>query len=292
MYYHLWIGDRHVRIPKPFEVGQIFSTIPERFMQFMAKDGDGKLFGRRMASMIGDTFAMNPIPQAIKPVAERAMNTNMLTGGRIISRGDEYKRPEDQFNAYTSTLSREIAEAAPDNAPAWLRSPKTLDFLIRGYTGSLGMYAMDAADALIRAGGSYPDKPESKIGDYWLMKRFSPESDLRDNKYVSEFYELNSDIEQMASKVKVLRERGDVQEANQVAQENREMLSYAPVVNSTTKALSAIRRRERQIHESTTMTPSQKREELARLAEQKNRLAERAVNRAPNRSEPIYNPFK
>ena len=292
LYYHMWPGGRHIRIPKPFEVGQIFSTMPERMMQFLAKDGDSRLFARRMLSMIGDTFAMNPLPQAIKPLAERAMNMNMLTGGKIISRGDEYKPPEQQFNAYTSAVSREIAEGMPDSAPSWLRSPKTLDFLVRGYFGSLGMYAMDAGDAVVRAANDYPEQPAAKMGDYWLMRRFSPESDLRDNKYVSEFYDLHSDIEQLETKVKTLREQGDVLQANAVAQENRGMIAYGPVATATNKALTAIRRRERQIHEDRTMTADQKRTALALIEEQKNRLAEQAVRRAPNRPRPIlYNPF-
>ncbi len=292
LYYHLWMGGRHIRIPKPFEVGQVFSTIPERFMQFMAKDGNSKIFARRMLSMIADTFALNPIPQAIKPLAERAMNVNMLTGGRIISRGDDFKTPEQQFNAYTSALAREMAQAAPDNAPSWMRSPKTLDFLIRGYTGSLGMYAVDAADAVIRAAKDYPAKPETKMGDYWLMRRFSPESDLRENKFVPEFYELHNNIEQMEARVKALREQGDVQQASQVVKENREALSYRAVTESTNKAISGIRRRESQISEDRYMTPEQKRDALARLAEEKNRLAEQAVKRAPGRPQPVFNPFK
>lgn len=292
MYYHLWIAGRHIRIPKPFEVGQIFSTMPERMFQFVAKDGDGNILKKRILSMIGDTFAMNPIPQAFKPLAERAMNRNLLTGGKIISQGDEFKSPEQQYNNYTSALSREIAQAAPDNAPEWLRSPKTLDFLIRGYTGTLGMYAMDVADAIVRPAAGYPDKPAAKAGDYWLAKRFIPEGDLRDSKYISEFYNLNQDVSEIMAKAKALRENGDLEEAAKVTQENRGQMSYEPVLKSTAKALSAIRQRERQIYQSDTLTREQKREELARLEEQKNRLAKQTVTRAPDRPSPIFNPFK
>ena len=293
MYYHLWIAGRHIRIPKPFEVGQIFSTMPERMFQFVAKDGDGNILKKRILSMIGDTFAMNPIPQAFKPLAERAMNRNLLTGGKIISQGDEYKSPEQQYNNFTSALAREIAQAAPDNAPEWLRSPKTLDFLIRGYTGTLGMYAMDVADAIVRPVAGYPERPANKAGDYWLAKRFIPEGDLRDSKYVSEFYNLNQDVTEIMAKVKALRESGDLQEAAKVTQENRSQMAYEPVLKSTAKALSAIRSRERDIYANPRgMSPEARREELARLAEQKNRLAKQTVTRAPGRSGPIYNPFK
>nr|WP_330163160.1 LPD38 domain-containing protein [Yersinia frederiksenii] len=32
-YWHVWIGDQHVRFPKPFEIGLMFGTLPERFVR-------------------------------------------------------------------------------------------------------------------------------------------------------------------------------------------------------------------------------------------------------------------
>src|SRR5690606_25092640 len=32
-YYHFFVGGAHYRLPKPFEVGAIFSTIPERMFE-------------------------------------------------------------------------------------------------------------------------------------------------------------------------------------------------------------------------------------------------------------------
>ncbi len=293
LYYHLWIGGRHIRIPKPFEVGQIFSTLPERMTQFMAKDGDSRLFARRMLSMISDTFAMNPIPQLFKPAVERAMNYNMLTSSRIISRGDEFRAPEEQYNAFTSATAREIAQAMPDRAPEWMRSPKTLDFLIRGYFGTLGMYALDAADAVVRTAADYPERPATKFGDYWIARRFTPESDLKNNKFVGEFYELHQDIGEIARKIKALAERGDVLEASQLAAENADLLGYAPVANATDKALASMRRRTTDLYENPAgLTPEQRRQALAELQEQENELAKRTVQGAPRRPQPIFNPFR
>lgn len=298
LYYHFWVGDRHIRIPKPFEVGQIFSTIPERFAQVIAKDGDGRVFGRRMLNILDQTFLQGsfygvPVPQVVKPMLDVKMNQSSLTGGRIVSAGDAFKKPEDQYNAFTSETVRELAKAAPEMAPEWMKSPKQLEYLIRGYFGTLGTYAMDASDAIVRRAANYPEKPASKFGDYWVTKRFSPESDLRDSKFVSEFYELNQDIGEVMAKVKSLREAGDTAEANEIVQENRDMIAYAPVAHSTAKALSAIRRRERDIHANPRgMSPEQRREELARLAAQRNALTKRTVQEAPGRPEPFYNPFR
>ena len=42
-YYHFWLGNEHFRLPKPFEVGAIFNTIPERMWEYWYNDaGDAE----------------------------------------------------------------------------------------------------------------------------------------------------------------------------------------------------------------------------------------------------------
>ena len=293
LYYHLWIGGKHVRIPKPFEVGQIFSTVPERVAELMGKTGDSRLFMRRMLSIVGDTFAMNPIPQAVRPAADIATNRSALTGNPILGIGDQFKSPEQQYNAFTTLIAREIAEAMPDTAPEAMRSPKKVEYMIRGYFGSLGVYAMEASDALLRAAGNYPTKPESRPGDAWVVRRFLPEDDARATKYVGEFYDLNQDVQEIIRKARQLQERGDTVEANKVMTENRDLIGYASVLKSTERALASLRRQEQEIYDGRSgLSPAQKRIELERIKAQKNRLSKQAVTNRPRKpTPPLFNPF-
>ncbi len=289
-YYHFWVAGRHVRIPKPFEVGQLFSTLPERMTEVIARTGDGALFWGRIRQMLLETFAMNPIPQAIRPIADRARNKT-FTGSPIISFGDEFRPPEEQWNSYTSLMARELAQAAPDSAPEWLRSPKTVDHLIRGYFGTLGTYTMDAADALIRSAGDYPEPIERRLGDYWIAKRFLPEDDTRSTKYVEQFYELNKEIDMLARRIRTASEQGDTDTADSLVNENRDKLGYLGQVKGTAKQLAAIRRRENEVREGAGGDPAARRAELARLAAARNELARTTVQGAPNQPKPIFNPF-
>lgn len=290
VYYHFWIGGQHIRIPKPFEVGQIFSTIPERLFEFMGKTGDGKLLAKRMLTMIADTFAMNPIPQAMKPLAERAMNLNTFTGRPIISLGDEFKQPEKQFNVMTSETLRELAEAMPASAPEWARSPKTLEHFMRGYFGSLGMYALTGADAITRAATGAPEDPEVKAGDWWVMKRFAPSSDLRETKYVEQFYRLHNEITGLVRQIKELQKTSPV-EARNMAAENSDLLRAAPRVIGTYDALQAMRKQEKAIYESAE-TAEEKRRRLSDLAERRNRFTQSTMEASPRAARPIFNPFR
>lgn len=290
VYYHFWVGEQHLRVPKPFEVGQIFSTIPERILEYLGQTGDGKLLARRMLTMIADTFAMNPTPQAIKAPLERAMNLNTFTGAPIISRGDEFKQPEQQFNMMTSETLRELAEAMPDSAPAWMRSPKTLEHLTRGYFGSLGMYALTGADAITRAAGDYPEEPEGQPGDWWVMKRFAPSSDTRETKYVSQFFELNREITGLVRQIKELQ-KTDPAAARRVQAENADLVRFAPTADATNDLMQSLRKEERAIYDGPG-TPEEKRRRLGNLVNRRNQVAERTMLASPRRPTPIFNPFR
>lgn len=290
-YYHLWLGGRHIRIPKPFEVGQVFSTVPERMFELVGKTGDVPLFFKRMLAMVRDTFAFNPIPQVLKPVAERAMNQNLFTGAPIISEGERYKLPEQQYNTRTSETIRELVKVMPDTAPEWLRSPKTLEHMIHGYFGTLGIQVLNGADALTRELAGYPDQPETKAGDFWLVGRFAPEDDVRATKYVSQFYDLHSEIMKLRQQAKALRERGDFTEAAQVEAENRDIMGFAARSESAYKTLQALRKRQTQIYESPTLDAPAKRSALEQLTTARNTIARQTIEASPRRARPFINPF-
>jgi len=289
IYYHFWLGGQHIRIPKPFEVGQILSTVPERMFEFMGKTGDGKLLAKRMLTMLSETFAMNPLPQVMKPAAERAMNFNTFTGLPIISRGDEFKQPEQQFNVFTSESLREMAEAMPDFAPEWMRSPKTLEHFVRGYFGSLGMYALTASDAITRAATGAPDDPEVKAGDWWVMKRFAPSSDMRETKYVAQFYDMHREITGLTRQIKELQKTAP-EEARALQEANAQSLQFASRSDSTYSVLQSLRKQQEQIYASDD-TPEGKRRRLAALATRRNQVAKGAVSAAPRTSSMPFNPF-
>jgi len=291
MYYHLWLGGQHIRIPKPFEAGQIFSTIPERVFGLLAKDSDLKLFAGRMLNMVRDTFAFNPIPQAFKPLAERAANLNTFTGTPVISVGDQFKPPEEQYSIYTSESMRELARAMPGSAPQWLRSPKTLEHFVRGYFGTLGMQALNGADALTRGLSGYPEPPATKPADFWMVARFAPEDEGRSTKYVGQFYQLHREMQLLVREIEAARASGDAAQAARLMSANTDLQAFKPVADATYQSLQQIRRRQSSIYESTDLSPALKREHLQALGETRNRLARHAVERAPRRPRPLFDPF-
>ncbi|MFM5687865.1 LPD38 domain-containing protein, partial [Aeromonas caviae] len=108
--WHFFVGDQHFRIPKPFEIGVMFGTIPERMVRAMGDKDTGAQFGKAVARAIGDTFALNPTPQIVKPLVEAAFNYDTFRGGPIDSPQDLAVKAEARYNEQTSLLMRELGE--------------------------------------------------------------------------------------------------------------------------------------------------------------------------------------
>ncbi|MCW2482781.1 hypothetical protein J5224_27300, partial [Candidatus Symbiopectobacterium sp. NZEC135] len=48
-YWHFWAGDQHIRFPKPFEIGLMFGTLPERFVRMLGGEDTAGKFGKMVA---------------------------------------------------------------------------------------------------------------------------------------------------------------------------------------------------------------------------------------------------
>jgi hypothetical protein len=195
VYWHLFVGDEHFRLPKPFEIGAMYATVPERAIRAMSGRDDWDLFGQRMIKMFAETLQFNPTPQLLKPVVEQYANRNMFTGAPLVGFTLSNLKPEAQYDHWTSETMREWAEAMPDFAPEWLRSPKRLEAAVRGYTGAMGMYVLGAADSVTRRALGHPDRPTKALQDYPVITRFWRNPQPRTSKYTTQLYDMMNEAD-------------------------------------------------------------------------------------------------
>jgi hypothetical protein len=159
----------HIRIPKPFEIGVLFATIPERIAQnALDNEGNDKTYERFLFA-INQTFSFNPVPQAVFPVLEVFSNKDTFRQSPIENMADEGKRPEARYSASTSPTAREFGQFTGENLGI---SPKELEHLWRGYTGSLGMYALDATDIAVRSWQGAPEQPAKRFDQLPVVRSF------------------------------------------------------------------------------------------------------------------------
>jgi hypothetical protein len=132
-----------VRIPRPFELGLIFGALPERMLRWIdSKDPhafDG--FARDMK----DSMLPGVLPTALVPLIQIWANRS-FSGSPIIPRREQDQPKELQFGAETSSAAIELGRRMK-------QSPRIIDYIIRGYTGGLGKYGMEAAGTALEATG-------------------------------------------------------------------------------------------------------------------------------------------
>lgn len=268
-YWHLFVGDQHYRLPKPFEVGAMFATVPERMVRSLMGQDDWRLFFDRMGHMFSDTFSFNPIPQAVRPLSEQFFNRDMFTGFPIIGMSLDGLPPEAQFNARTSVLMREIAESMPDWAPEWLRSPKRLEHAWRGYMGSLGMYALNAADGITRKAANHPDTPTMKLWDYPIVSRFVRDPIPFSNKNQSLLYDWSNEANRIARGVKEFREIGELEQAEELERKHSSKLQVRLALGRIRRKISKVNNQLRLVQLNKNYDSDEKWERMQALKIQK-----------------------
>ncbi|MBG4718162.1 hypothetical protein I5F71_02730 [Pseudomonas aeruginosa] len=271
--WHIFLGDQHFRIPKPFELGLIFGTVPERLLYLATGNQDGQQFGGAIARGVFDTLAFNPVPQFYQPIRELQANRNFFMGTPIEDMSDEGKLPEARFDERTSAVSKLLGQAT---GPMLGLSPKQLDHLVQGYTGTMGAYALAMGD-LVAGAMTKGETPAVRMGDLPVAKVIYRGSDPRSTRYQAEFYDMMQEADQLYRTARYYRQEGRLDAAEELVAGNQAKLRHRPALGLARQQLGAIRKQMDAVYRDTSMTGDQKRARLNELQERSNQVAERIV---------------
>lgn len=272
-YWHAWIGDQHIRFPKPFEIGLMFGTLPERFVRALGGKDTGAKFGKLVAHNFMETMAFNPIPQVAMPIAEAYVNYDFFKGGPIENMADSNLIAGARYNDQTSLLMREVGEATN-------MSPKMLDHIVMGYTGSLGSYVMGATNLLMRNLKDYGETPAMRLDEMPVIKSFFRGSDpAKSTQFTEDFYRMMTEANQINSTINSFRKQGRGDDANELIEDNRGKLSQRQGLTATQKQVKALNAQIEMMRRDRILTADQKREKIDRLMATRNKLVQQAVER-------------
>lgn len=271
--WHFFLGDRHFRIPKPFEIGVMFGTIPERMVRALGDKDTGAQFGKAVARAIGDTFALNPTPQIVKPMVEVFFNYDTFRGGSIENTQDLSVRAEARYNEQTSVLMRELGELSGF-------SPKQLEHLLIGYTGTIGSYVMAAADGLIRA--SRPGESASwRADEIPIVKAvYRGTGPAKSTQHMEDFYRMLNEVNQIKRTVDQYRSEGEGDKAHQLLEEQGGLLTSRRNLSRTQQQIRVLRNRIELLLRDRTLSAEDKRRRIDTLLASRNDLVYRAVSHA------------
>lgn len=274
-YWVLKIGESMFFIPKPFEVGSI-ATMGERLMeQFVDPTVGGDKLAERARHMLMDTFAMNPTPQAFKPLLELGYNENTFTGRPIEDQSMSRLSPSLRARPDTTRLSEASSrglEAMLGNAAL---SPVQIDHLIQGYLGAVGSTAVGMADTFWRRAQG-EELPARSWDEYQPVKRFYKDLTKEANytRYGTDFYTALKKSDQAYADLQHLAKYGEEEKAVALEQDKADVLALRGTLVKVNRSMSRINAEMKRVQMDKDMDGATKRLELDRLRSMRNLMTE------------------
>jgi hypothetical protein len=270
--------DKAVRIPKPFEMGAIATLVERMTEQMVDSQVEGKVFAKRLGAVLHDTFAINPIPQAIRPLYDIARNKDGFTDRPIESMGMERISPQFRQSPGTSAaavglntvnnLFAEFASAAtggaikPESAQF---SAIQYDYMLKGYLGWVGAVIQTASNAMAAPFKEGQSSKYERIDDFLVVGNYVKTVPQAQSRYVTSFYENSKDIATAASDVSHFINSGQIDRATEIYEEKGDKLALAKLYNKGTNIMSSISNQIRMVEDDKEMSGAAKRLEIERL---------------------------
>lgn len=266
----IFAGDTRYRIPKPFEIGALFATIPERAFEALYRDD--RMFGSRMGFMLSNTFALD-LPQFLKPVYEDQVNMNSFTQRPVVPQSLQRLEANQQYSTTTPEWVKDFSKTLPEAAPDWMRSPLRLQHMVEGYTGTVGQYVVAMSDVAYRkATGTEKVAPAKKDFDYPVVKTFVRDG-VSGDKYTDRLYQMSEKAGQTYGTLKAYRDQKKTKEYREFKTEKASVLSARKAIEKGVSRMQKYNRQTKEIYADDNMTPELKRQKLDELQVKKNELA-------------------
>ena len=238
--------DHPIRIPIPFEVGAIFKVLPERLMDIAMGDdaltrkavGEAKTsISRQLETSLNLPFTQPAFGlQIFKPLMEVAFNKNSFTDSEIIPYYKSKLDPRAQSEARTNELARVLGET-------FNISPMKIDYVMRGYAGTLGGYLLSMADTGTRMITGTPILPNNvELSRLPLMRRLTFDS-KKAGGLQQQFYELRGEVDKVVQTVNKLNKDGRSEDAVAYRSNMQGVLNVKGQIRSMERYLSKWRQR-------------------------------------------------
>jgi hypothetical protein len=259
------LSDEPIKVPIPFELGFMFKAVPEGVANAMFGDEKGRDVGAALLKMAFNSIPISG-PQGIKPALEVALNHSFFTGRDIESKRLQQYEPGERYTERTSEIAKSIGGALNI-------SPTKIEYLIRGYTGSLPLAAASMANPVLRSGET-GEQPESRgvfSSETPLIGTFFQAKDAQG--LVNKAYKDMEEINEARSTYKKMVAEGREAQADDYLEANADMIAMGSFAGRFRKKMGDFTNMERVVRSDNTLSAQEKREQLDEIRQMKIELA-------------------
>jgi hypothetical protein len=264
--------DEPFRVPIPFELGLIFKAVPEGIYNAAFGTEEGSKVAKDLTMQLLRSLPGNPaeagvpVPTAIKPFIETALNKSLFTGRDIV---DARMEGLDKAYQYRDKTPEILKILGPAFAAVNL-SPVQIENIIRAYTGAMGI---GIASIVMPTTSSQAGPVEGRVSDTPLIGGLFQPNDA--GRVIDEAYDSMKDVQRSMKTYKKLVEEGRLDDAREYLNDNVYNISASSFAGSFRQRMGVITSAERRIKAApeSSMSPEKKREELDKLREIKINMA-------------------
>lgn len=249
--------DTLYKIPKPFELGILFGTVPERMLQFMydkEKGRNGPGF-KGLGRSILENLAPSIIPTGFLPAAEWMSNYSFFMDRNIVPLSQSKLPDRQQYGPYTSYLARKVGNA-------FNLSPRKIDNTIQDVGGNLAALGNSLID---QAAGLSETRPAKRASEMPGVRGFTA-TPYASSDSVQRLRDDFSQQEKLYNEFKMTKKKPE-------GYDGAKYIKYKAAMD----AMNNTYRAERKIMESKQLNSSEKRERIDRIKMQQTNIARRAL---------------
>ena len=276
-FWHIPLGDNMplLRIPKPFEAGIMFGSLPVAMLDW-ALNGDFKEVKKALESAWA-VVTPEIVPTLARPIVEFQANYDYFRGRAIEDEGLKKLPVAMRYKPWTTELAKAWGRHFGETTGI---SPVMMEHFIRTLAGGLGgNYLLPGIDVLMRKMGLLEDIPqpaqEAMQQVFGVRAFFSRNPIGYRAKSVNEFFENYQKVVQPEAQWKMMLKNNMLDEADKELRSHPEIM-LARAARSIMTRMGNLRKEREKVYYDKGLTPDQKREKLDQIDEQLLRIAQQA----------------
>jgi len=250
-YYYYKINGKAQRFPKPFEVGTLVSSVIEKTLDWV-RTNEPQEFGKFAKDFFfNNAKGFYPIPTAIRPLAENAMNYSFFRDAPVVPKSLDKNLPNKfYYTEYTSEtfklISKTINGLVGDDS-FFATNPIHAENVFRSWTGGIGRYVIDTLDYAIIKSKIIDDpiKPTDTLSKIPVIRAF----DIRDvpgysAQSIVKFFEEYEKVEKIVNGMDFAKKTGDFKEYKKLKEtlnvDEVKLLDYRKQIKKLDKEIRTI----------------------------------------------------
>lgn len=280
-------GGGFYRVPKPFEIGFLFASLPERFLDYAAQTGaeipglgeitsaapvtgePGQVLARGVADMASNTFEGTlPVPAALALPMQMAQGRDWFRNRDIVTRPGLL--PEQQVEPESSALARALAKAGV--------APQQTDFAVNDALGTMGRNALSVTNMAARAAGVPAPASSGSVPLVENIPRAFTTSDRGATEIEASAQERIARVRQAERSFEELEASGANEDAlRRFVAQHQDELAVAGEIDEHAKALNRLSRARTAVYRDAALSPAQRDEILAAIRDDADAIAREII---------------